>query len=61
MMTKKTDELPIEKARRNLAFVESRRTGNVQSQAQLEMAAFLDFMHPDMPDEQKFALIRAAS
>jgi hypothetical protein len=32
----------------------------VQSQAQLEMAAFLDFMHPNMPEDQKFALIRAA-
>lgn len=53
-------EHPIERARRNLAFVESCRTGSVESQARLEMAGFLDFMHPNMSDEEKHKLIRVA-
>jgi hypothetical protein len=55
------DENPIEKARRNLAFVEARRGGSVKRQAELEiMAAFLDFMHPEMSEEQKRELIAGA-
>jgi hypothetical protein len=55
------EEHPIERARRNLCFVEaSRGSANMKSQAQLEMRAFLDFMHPNMPEDEKRKLIMAA-
>jgi hypothetical protein len=54
-----TTEHPIERARRNLAYANS-KTGTGDAQARIEMAAFLDFMHPNMPEDEKRKLINAA-
>ena len=53
------DEL-MNKARANMALVDSLRGGSEKLQAEREMAAFLDFMHPNMDDAHKHELIRAA-
>jgi hypothetical protein len=60
MIMKTKEELPIDVARRNLCFVETRKSGNIKAQAQLEMMAFLDFMHPEMSLEDRFKLSRLA-
>ena len=52
---------PREKARRNLAYCKASEGPDAQTNARREMAAFLDFMHPNMSDEDRAELIRNAS
>jgi len=51
---------PRDVARRNLALVHSKVGHNEKKNAELNMAAFLDFMHPEMDEETKRELIRDA-